>query len=135
LETAGIHASLAPAPVATELDPYRNGTEEIGLWYWGPDYLDPAGYLVYGPGEMVGLRAGWAAGSDPKISDLVAKGYTTGDQAERQAVFEEFGRAMNADGPFVPLLQPASNIAHAPSVTGVVYNPTWTINVAALGSK
>jgi peptide/nickel transport system substrate-binding protein len=133
LDAVGIEVELAPAPFATEVDAYREGKEQIGLWYWNPDYMDPANYLAFGPGQTVGLRAGWPEGANPEIEDLVSKGYTTGDQAERKAVFEDWGKAMNADGPFVPLLQPGSNVAYQPSVTGVYYNPVWLINVAALG--
>ena len=58
--------STSPArPVATSLNTYRAGTEQLGLWYWGPDYPDPNDYLVFLPGQTVGLRAGWPAGCEP----------------------------------------------------------------------
>ncbi|MCL2788502.1 MAG: ABC transporter substrate-binding protein [Micrococcales bacterium] len=135
LAEADITVDLAPAPFGTEIDAYRNGEEVIGLWYWNPDYLDPANYLAFGPGQTVGLRAGWPEDANAAISDLVAQGYTTGDHDARKALFEEWGRKMNAESPFIPLLQPSSNIAYQPSVTGVSYNPVWLINVAALGAK
>jgi len=134
LAAAGITVDLAPAPFATEIDPYRTGKEQMGLWYWNPDYMDPANYLAFGPGQTVGLRAGWQAGANPAIEDLVSKGYTTSDQAARTKIFEQWGAAMNADSPFIPLIQPGSNVAHSPSVTNVYYNPTWLINVAGLGA-
>jgi peptide/nickel transport system substrate-binding protein len=134
LTEVGIDAVLAPAPFATEVDAYREGKEVIGLWYWNPDYLDPANYLAFGPGQSVGLRASWQADDNPAIAKLVADGYTTGELAARKALFEEWGKAMNAESPFIPLLQPASNVAYQPSVTNVYYNPTWLINVAGLGA-
>ncbi|MDR0366692.1 MAG: ABC transporter substrate-binding protein [Bifidobacteriaceae bacterium] len=133
LAAAGIEVELAPAPFATEIDAYREGQEQIGLWYWNPDYMDPANYLAFGPGQSVGQRSGWLKGANPAIEDLVSQGYTTGDPATRQAVFENWGKAMLAEGPFVPLLQPGSNVVYQPSVSGVYYNPVWLINVAALG--
>src|SRR5699024_1998083 len=36
LKNAGISAELAPAPFATEIEPYVNGTEAFSMWYWGP---------------------------------------------------------------------------------------------------
>ena len=134
LATAGITVDLAPAPFATEIDAYRTGKEQIGLWYWNPDYMDPANYLAFGPGQTVGLRAGWTAQMNPAIADLVSKAYTTGDLAQRKSLFEEWGRSMNTESPFIPLIQPGSNVAHQPSVTNVYYNPTWLINVAGLGA-
>ncbi|KQQ29208.1 ABC transporter substrate-binding protein [Frondihabitans sp. Leaf304] len=135
LKTAGITVDLAPAPVATELDAYRNGTETVGLWYWGPDYPDPSDYLVFTPGNVVGLRAGWAAGADPAISKLADAAAVGGSNDERQTQFEDLQKALNDDGPFIPLLQPGNNIAAASDVTGVVYNAVWTIDIAALRSK
>jgi peptide/nickel transport system substrate-binding protein len=133
LADAGIEVDLAPAPFATEIDAYRDGKEQIGLWYWNPDYMDPANYLAFGPGQSVGLRSGWPAGANPPIEELVAQGYTTGDLDARRTVFEDWGKAMNEESPFVPLLQPGSNVVYQPSVTNVYYNPVWLINVAGLG--
>ena len=39
----------------------------FGLSLWGPDYPDPADYLAFTPGQLVGLRAGWPKGSDAAI--------------------------------------------------------------------
>ncbi|GLK16141.1 MULTISPECIES: ABC transporter substrate-binding protein [Herbiconiux] len=135
LKDAGITVELAPAPVATELDAYRNGTETMGLWYWGPDYPDPSDYLVFTPGNVVGLRSGWAEGANPAISTLADAAAAGGSDEERQSRFEELQTALNADGPFIPLLQPGNNIAAAKDVTGVVYNAVWTIDIAALAAK
>ena len=73
LAKVGITVNLAGSPVATSLNTYRAGTEQLGLWYWGPDYPDPNDYLVFLPGATVGLRAGWAAGADPVLSALGVK--------------------------------------------------------------
>ncbi len=134
LRTAGINIELAPAPVATELDAYRGGKEVIGLWYWGPDYPDPADYLVFTPGDLVGLRAKWEAGADPTIAPLVEKARAGGTDDERKSAFQAVGKRLNEAGPFVPLLQPAVNLAAVSSLTNVVYNPVWTIDFADIGT-
>lgn len=135
LKTAGITVDLAPAPVATELDAYRGAKESIGLWYWGPDYPDPNDYLVFTPGNVVGLRAGWAAGADPTVSKLANAAAVSGTSDERKKQFQDLQKALNTSGPFIPLLQPGNNIASKSTVTNVVYNAVWTIDIAALGSK
>lgn len=135
LKSVGININLAPAPVATELDAYRNGTEAIGLWYWGPDYPDPSDYLVFTPGNIVGLRSGWAAGANPAITKLADAAEIGGSNAQRQTQFEDLQKALNQSGPFIPLIQPGNNIAAKSSVTGIVYNSVWTIDIALLGSK
>jgi len=135
LKEVGITVNLAPAPTTTELDKYRNGKEEAGLWYWGPDYPDPSDYLVFLPGNLVGLRAGWKAGADPELTALGDKAATTiGDDA-RKALYEQIQTKLNASGPFVPLFQPSHYTVTAASVTGVTYNPVWTLDVAAVGTK
>jgi len=133
LAQAGITVDLAPAPFETEIDAYRGGEEEIGLWYWNPDYLDPATYLIFSPGRTLGMRAGWTSEGHPPITDLVIKGSTTNDPLTRRHIFETWAQQMNEFSPFIPLIQPAANIAHHPSVTGIHYNPVWILNVAALG--
>ncbi|MCL2483307.1 MAG: ABC transporter substrate-binding protein [Propionibacteriaceae bacterium] len=134
MQTAGITINLAPVPVATELDNYRAGKEEMGLWYWNPDYLDPADYFVFVPGGSVALRANWQAGADPAITALTEQITTTGDETTRQDLFEQWGRAMNTDSPFIPLIQPGLNVAHQPSVTNIYYNPLWFLDVAGIGA-
>ncbi|MFK4102504.1 ABC transporter substrate-binding protein [Streptomyces sp. NPDC019531] len=135
LKEVGITVNLAPAPTTTELDKYRGGKEEAGLWYWGPDYPDPSDYLVFLPGNLVGLRAGWKAGADPELTALGEKAATTIGNDARKALYEQIQTKLNASGPFVPLLQPSRHTVTAASVTGITYNPVWTIDVAAAGSK
>lgn len=131
LAEAGITIELAPAPVATELDAYRDGKETIGLWYWGPDFPDPSNYLVFAPGELVGLRAGWPADGDPAVTTLAdAAKAATGDA--RAAAYEEFQKSLNATGPFIPLLQPAQNVVTSPTVSSVITNPVWTVDLALI---
>jgi peptide/nickel transport system substrate-binding protein len=135
LATVGIKVQLAPAPVATELDAYRDGKESIGLWYWGPDYPDPSDYLAFTPGNVVGLRANWKTGDAPAIEALAAQAAKGGTNAQRAAVYQDIQKGINKSGPFIPLFQPANNIAYASSVTGITYNPVWTVDFAALGHK
>lgn len=131
LAEVGIAVQLAPAPVATELDAYRNGKETVGLWYWGPDFPDPSNYLVFSPGELVGLRAGWKAGAD----DAVTKAATAAAAAtgsDRAAAYGDWQKQLNTSGPFIPLLQPAQNVVMAPSVSSVTTNPVWTVDLALI---
>lgn len=132
LKEAGINVELAPAPFATELDAYVNGTEGFGLWFWGPDYADSANFLPFGPGLKVGLRSGWTADANPEIAALAADAASATDPEKRTAAFTEFAEAMQAEGPFVPLIVPGRNIATAGDVTGAVYNSVWEIDIAEI---
>ena len=136
LAAAGIAIDLAPAPVATELDNYRNGKEQMGLWYWGPDFPDPSNYLAFAPGGLIGKRANWPAtarardqrGGHPGRSRPPTR--PSGD-----ALYQQFQQGLNASGPFIPLVQPPSNVVTATSVTGAAYNPIWTVDVGTIGAK
>ncbi len=132
LEDAGIAVELAPAPFATELDAYVNGTEGFGLWFWGPDYADSANFLPFAPGLKVGLRAGWAAEANPEIAGIAAGAAAATDAEQRTEAFTEFAEAMQAEGPFVPLIVPGRNISSASSVAGAVYNSVWEMDIAEI---
>ncbi|SDJ84517.1 peptide/nickel transport system substrate-binding protein [Nonomuraea maritima] len=135
LKEVGITVDLQPAPVTTALDNYRNGKEEMGLWYWGPDYPDPSDYLLFLPGKTVGLRAGWKEGASKEVEESGEKAAAAiGDEA-RTAAYADMQNQLNAAGPFVPLLQPSQNIVTAASVTGLAYHPVWTVDIADLGVK
>ncbi|GAB3597392.1 ABC transporter substrate-binding protein [Microbacterium tumbae] len=132
LADAGITVELAPAPFATELDAYVGGAEGFGLWFWGPDYADSANFLPFAPGLTVGLRAGWTEDANPEIAELAASAASSTDADERTAAFTAFAEAMQAEGPFVPLIVPGRNIAAAGDVDGAVYNSVWEMDIAEI---
>jgi peptide/nickel transport system substrate-binding protein len=134
LEAVGISVDLAGSPVATSLNTYRGGTEQLGLWYWGPDYPDPNDYLVFLPGETVGLRAGWAAGTYPALEALGKKAGSTASPATRGAQFQQIQKMLNAKGPFYPLVQPGQVVAASKNLTKTTFNVVYWIDVAAVGA-
>ena len=129
LKSAGIAVDLAPAPFATQIDPYVSGKEGFSMWYWGPDFADSSSFLPFGPGQKVGLRAGWEAEDAPEIAELVdaAANATTVD--EREQAMSEYATAMQDEGPFVPMIVPGINLASDTSVTNVQHNTTWTLDI------
>jgi peptide/nickel transport system substrate-binding protein len=131
----GIKVTLAGKPIATSLANYRAGKEQLGLWLWGPDYPDPNDYLVFLPGQLVGLRAGWAAGSDPKLEALGRKAGSTTSPAVRGQLFKQIQLQLNQRGPFFPLFQPGQIVASSKNLTGVVYNAQFQLDVSAVGSR
>jgi peptide/nickel transport system substrate-binding protein len=133
LEEVGFTVELQPNPIATALENYRAGTEQMGLWLWAPDYPDPADYLVFGPGELVGLRAGWPEGSQPELESLMQEAATTVDDDARVPLFEDFQRQLNEVGPFFPLFQPTAAVVAREEVGPVQFHPAWTIDLEAVG--
>jgi peptide/nickel transport system substrate-binding protein len=135
LAAAGMKVNLAPQPTATELDNYRNGKEQIGLWTWSPDYPDAGDYQAFAPGQLVGLRANWKTTAAPDIAAAAAQAATAASSDQRATLYQQYQKDMNATGPFIPLLQPANHLVSAASVTNAAYNPLWTVDLAALGAK
>jgi peptide/nickel transport system substrate-binding protein len=132
LKQVGINIQLAPAPLATSLPRYRDGKEQLGLWLWGADFPDPSDYLQFLPGETVGLRAGWAKGSDDALTALNTQAATTTNLDSRTQLFQQIQQKMNQSGPFMPLFQSAQVTVLADSVHGYKYNSAWTVEFADL---
>ena len=136
LDKVGIKVNLAGAPIATSLANYRAGKEQLGFWLWGPDYPDPNDYLVFLPGQLVGLRAGWAAGSDAKLEALGRKAGSTSDPGRTRAALPgSCSSSSNQRGPFYPLFQPGQVVASSKNLTRVAYNAQFQIDVSTVGSR
>ena len=132
LKEVGIDVELKPAPIATVLDSYRAGTLEMSVQWWGPDFPDPSNYLLFGPGEKVGLRAGWKEGAAPDVKAIATKAAVEIDQATRTRLYVDWQKAVNAEGPFISLFQPAVAMASAKMLEPLQYNAMWTIDLGAV---
>jgi peptide/nickel transport system substrate-binding protein len=129
LEEAGLQVQLAGAPVGTWLDKYRSGKMAFGLSLWGPDYPDPADYLAFMPGELVGLRVGWKKGSDAALERLAARARVTTSDVARAPMYRQIQNRLNASGPYFPLIQPTQVFAATNDLQGAVFNPLYSIDV------
>jgi peptide/nickel transport system substrate-binding protein len=130
LQAVGLNVSLSGSPTSNWLDAYRSGKSPFGLSLWGPDYPDPADYLVFTPGNLVGLRAGWPKGADPAIEKLAAKAMVTTSPGARAAVYRSIQRLLNQSGPFFPLIQPTQVFVSTKDLRGAVYNSVYTVDVS-----
>ena len=133
LAEVGINIELGPSPIASSLDGYRAGTQEMGLWLWNAGYPEPSYYLAFSPGQLVGLRAGWAEGAADEVFELGVAASQIIDNAERGAAYQEWERALQADGPFIPLIQPSTTLVADPIVTNVEFHPTYIVDIGKLG--
>ena len=135
LQTVGFNVELAGAPVGTWLQKYRDGKMAFGLSLWGPDYPDPADYLAFTPGQLVGVRAGWPAGSDPAIEKLSAQALVTTDSAAREKIYQQIQRLLNQRGPFFPLLQPTQVFVATTDLKNAVFHAEYQIDVTQVSPK
>ncbi len=133
LQQVGISVKLQGQSIEVALNSYRGGQEQMGLWYWGPDFPDPSDYLNFLPGELVGLRAGWAKGSDPSLEALGTKAAGTTAKADRETLYQQIQRSMNTTSPFMPLIQPAQILVGATSLKNLQSNALWLVDLSELG--
>jgi peptide/nickel transport system substrate-binding protein len=131
LREIGVNVELSGAPTGTWLDKYRNGTMAFGLSLWGPDYPDPADYLAFMPGQLVGLRVGWPRGADPTIERLAARARVTTSDRARAPIYQQIQRRLNTTGPYFPLIQPTQVFAATTDLQGAVFNALYQIDVRA----
>src|SRR5436305_8844220 len=135
LQSVGFNIDLAGSTVGTWLQKYRDGKMAFGLSLWGPDYPDPADYLVFTPGDLVGLRAGWPKGGDPTTERLAARARVTTKAKARQTVFRAIQRRLNAVGPFFPLIQPTQVFVATKDLRNAVFNAQYQVDVTRVSPK
>lgn len=138
LGAIGIDVELKGTPAVTFLADYAAGRNQMSVSYWGPDYPDPNDYLVYAPGAPGTSRASnnrYTREMNPELAALGARAGSTLDDAERGTLFQEFQRGLNEDSPFFPLFQPAQAIVGSSTLSNVVLDPTYTLNIPAVGSN
>jgi peptide/nickel transport system substrate-binding protein len=135
LQAIGMNVDLGGATVGTWLTKYRDGKMAFGLSLWGPDYPDPADYLAFTPGQLVGIRAGWPAGSDPALEKLAANALVTTATKARATIYQQIQMALNQRGPFIPLLQPTQVFVSTTDLQNAVFNPEYQIDVTQASAK
>ena len=133
LQQVGINVQLQGQSIQVALNSYRGGQEAMGLWYWGPDFPDPADYLNFLPGALVGLRAGWPKGADPALEAMGTTAANTTQKAARQTLYQQIQQSMNSSSPFMPLIQPAQILVGATSVKNLQSNALWLVDLGELG--
>jgi peptide/nickel transport system substrate-binding protein len=135
LAAVGITVTLSGQPSAIGDPIQRTGKAQLGLQTWGPDYPDPNDYLAFLPGQLIGLEAGWLAGANPSLESLAAKAATTADNATRGQLWQQLQNQLNQEGPIYPLIHPGQAVVATSDLTNVTYNPQWSLDLAAIGSK
>jgi peptide/nickel transport system substrate-binding protein len=132
LAAAGIAVYLTGSPSSSATADYNAGAQQMGIWSVTATSADPNPYLDFLPGRTLGLRAGWPAGADPLLESLGIQAATTADLATRTQLLQSVAGQLNEDGPFFPLVQPGRTIVATKDITTIDYNPTWSIDLAAV---
>lgn len=129
LAQVGITVRPSGTSTARALADYEAGRQSLALWSFTPDYPGPGNYLLFAPGHPLGLRAGWPLRANPAVDDLTIAALNSVG-ANRSGAYTAWQEAMDAAGPFVPLVQPAAHYAYGPRVSELSTSPIWTVDLA-----
>ena len=135
LEAAGIKVALAGSPAAVFQPRFRANRVALGLWLWAPDFQDPADYLVFAPGGLVALHAGWPAGSDAATEQLASRARVATGTAQRAALYRRFQLALNARSPFIPLIQPTQVFVATTDLTAARFSGAYDVDVTQIAPR
>ena len=137
LAEIGITVTLDKGDLQTKLESYRNGTEGLGYWFWGPDFIDSKDFMAFLPGGKVASeRAKWMLdGESQEIQDLIAQANVESDPAKRVELFTALQEYAQQNGAFAPFIQPAIQYVMRSNLQGFVWHPQWLIDVALLSQS
>jgi peptide/nickel transport system substrate-binding protein len=131
LKEIGITVNLKPGTLDVTLPNYRDGKEQMGMWFWGPDFIDALNYVEFLPDYKVGKRANWTnANSDKEIQGWRDAVKVEVDAAKRADLFGKIQLYLQDKGPWAPFLQPGVQVGYRADLKGMAYNPIWLIDPA-----
>jgi peptide/nickel transport system substrate-binding protein len=135
LSAAGFKVSLSGSPVATFQPKFRAGRVAFGLWTWAPDFPDPSDYVVFTPGRLIALHAGWKAGSDPAVAGLARKALVATSRSARSSLYRQIQLGLNARGPFIPLIQPAQAFVATSDLAGAMFSGAYDVDLTQVAPR
>jgi peptide/nickel transport system substrate-binding protein len=135
LQAAGFDVALAGSPVTTFQPRFRSGQVAFGVWLWAPDYPDPADYLVFTPGNLIALHAGWPRGSDPTVEKLTAQALVAASPTVRRSLFQKIQLGLNARGPFMPLIQPTQVFVATSDLAGAMFSGAYDVDLTHVSPR
>nr|MBC8264512.1 peptide ABC transporter substrate-binding protein [Anaerolineales bacterium] len=119
LAAVGIEAEIVTYDWATYLAKAREGEHELAMLGWMADYADATNFLD------VFFRGATLAWGDPhpEVIELLNKGNSTFDPAERQAIYDEANQLIEDLAIGVPIVHNSSGTAYLQEWAGVKADP------------
>jgi peptide/nickel transport system substrate-binding protein len=132
LNAVGFNANLVGRPIATHLAVRAAGGLQVNVGLQSITYPDPANYLSYCPGQP---QAGYVAFVDPVSTKICNLAATTMEDKRRAAYYTELQLRWNANGPYMPIIQPPAVLVGSSNLSGIQVNGVWNLDVAKIGIK
>ena len=135
LSKINVDVQIETGEIGTIISTYRDGQEGFLFMHWHPDYMDINNQLQFLPGDKVGMRANWKAGSNPELEALNQIIATELDQAKRAEESKQMQEMMANESPFVFLVQHSKVLGVRDDIEGVVYNDLFKVGMHTLSRK
>jgi peptide/nickel transport system substrate-binding protein len=100
-----------------------------------PDFPDPSDYLVFTPGNLIALHAGWPTGSDPAVEQLAAQAQVITAAAARSELYRQIQLRLNARSPFMPLLQPTQVFVSTSDLAGAAFSGAYDVDLTQIAPR
>lgn len=124
LEEVGIEVKLNQVDYATERALLDQGTFDLALGVWSPDYADPYMFMNFWfDSEFAGLAGNRAFYNNSHVDNMLRQAATSTDEAERLKLYSQVQKAVVDDPPYAYLYQREYLLPIRSSVSGFVYNP------------
>jgi peptide/nickel transport system substrate-binding protein len=131
LEALGMKVSLSGQPIGPFLA--NRAKQQVIIGLQSMDYPDPQDYVTqYCPGEPQAGYVGYVNATAAKICTLAE--VTTSDSL-RAKYMAEYERQLDADSPYIPIMQPPDVRVATANLTGINTNPIWAIDLTKIGVK
>lgn len=131
---AGIKVSIVAGEDKQVWTRYRGRQHQMLLIMWSPDYLDPHSNAEtfarntdnsdQSKSRTVAWRNNWA---DPKTSAQVDAAVRERDPAKREAMYQELQREVLAEGPYLVMFEPVTQVARRTEVKNFIFGPYWDL--------
>ncbi len=122
-ETGMVNVNLKYAEWGTYVEYFLNGTMEMFLLGWFPDYLDPDNYMWPFLSEA-GAKSMGAYYQNDTITDLMLQAREHSEVLDRTIDYAKIQDMLTEEVPYVPLWQGTQQCVAKPEVQGINLEPT-----------
>lgn len=135
LAKVNITVDLNPVEEDTLLTSYRAGREQALIMIWQYDLPDPSNGLEFVPPDGgLARRVNWTT-ADPEIEALRKNQLNSVDPKVRYAAYRQLQQILMKRSPFIVLIQPGTQFVVRNTVTGISYNPVWTVEFVKISKQ
>ena len=130
LNAVGITINIKPAEYESWVENYRGGMSTITTGLWAPDFPSASGYfeVLARPDGLLSKRLSTAI---PNGEQLYLDYLSEQDKAKRSETAATIVREFVDQASVIPIVQPATIVAHLPTVTGIGYSAQYILDLRA----